>query len=804
MFRNYILTAYRNLLKHKTYTWINILGLSIGLACFIFIWMYVDSEYKYDKHFPNYNQIYRVTVKGNMAGSQLNQAVTAAPLAKTLRSEVPGVISATRMAKFGDWLVRYNDKKYNETRVLFADSCFFNVFNIPLIQGDRNTALNLPYSIIITENTAKRYFGNENPIGKMLRFEADSTYYTVTGIIDLPENTHFHFDFLASLSSIKFANNNYWISHFFYTYFLAEKDYPVKKLKTSLNEIVLKYVVKQVESALDISIEKFSKAGNTYEFLIQPLKDIHLKSHLQVELEPNGNSVYITIFVAVAFLILLIACINFMNLSTARASIRAKEVAIRKVVGAQQVNLIWQYIGESLFLSFLALGISLVLVEILTPFYNSFIQKDLNLSSLLTTFNITFLISVVLFSGLISGLYPAIVIASFSPIQVIKGNLTSRIKSSGVRNILVIGQFVASIVIIIFTCASIRQLSYIRRLNLGFDKERTIVIKRSDGLKNKIDAFKDEVNRIKGVLAIGNSTHIPGKNYWYNSFLKEDEPYNTYLLYHSLVSTEFADALGIKMKEGRFFSKDVPSDSFGIVINESAAKMLHFDHPIGQTLQIPIERNKRENLTVIGVMENFNFKSLHFKIEPMAMTLMKRNVEGYLVVRIKSDDFSKTMQQIERKWDLFTSDYPFEYFWLDEDLGSLYSSEIRLSGVFSFFSFLSIFIACLGLLGMIAYTSNKRKKEIGIRKILGATNEEIMYTLGKDILRLFMFALIIGWPLSFFIIKWWLSDYSYRIPMNYPDFMLAAAGAFLVALFTISFQIIKSTSKNPSEAIRYE
>lgn len=804
MYKNYLKVARRNLLKHRSYTLLNILGLSVGLACFLFIWMYVNHELNYDKHFANYDRIYRISVTGKMEGSLLNQAVTAAPLANVLRTEVPGVVNATRIGRFGDWLVRYKDKRFNETGVLFADSCVFEIFNFKFISGDPQTALSKPNGVVISEKTAQRYFADEDPVGKLLRIESDSTYYKVTGVVEVPANSHFHFDFLASLSSIKWVNNNMWTSHMFYTYALLEEGYSRKAFQQSLDAIVIKYVVPQVESILGISIDEYLQSGNSYNFFVQELQKIHLHSNLQVELESNGSLTFVSVFTIVAVLILIIACINFMNLATARSSSRAKEVAVRKIFGSTKGQLIFQFIAESVFLSLFAFAISLVIVELLTPSYVQLVQKDLSLGTLLSGGNLVFILGVVIFSGILSGSYPAFVIASYNPIKVIKGDLKSSIKSTGIRNYLVIGQFTISVIIIICTCAMLRQLHFMGNLDLGFDKERTLIIKRSDGLKDNLKAFKESANRISGVLAIGNSTHVPGKGYWYNSFFKSPELGNTYLLYQSLVSSDFADALGITMKEGRFFSEDNGSDSLAAVINESAVRSLHLGNPVGTKLYIPVNNNKRQALTIVGVMKDFNFKSLHYNIEPMIMTMMHNNVEGYIVVRIKTKDTKQVIESIKNTWDKYTSDYPFEYFWLDNDFDRLYESDNRIASVFLSFSALSIFIACLGLFGLIAFIAGMRMKEIGIRKAMGATFGEVVYMLTYDMLKLNAIALIFAWPASYLLIRWWLMDYSYRIPINYFDFIWVAMGAMFISFLTIFFQAAKAARVNPADAMRYE
>jgi putative ABC transport system permease protein len=585
---------------------------------------------------------------------------------------------------------------------------------------------------------------------------------------------------------------------------LLEKGYSVKDFQGSLDGLVLKYVVPQVENILGISIEEYQKSGNSYGMFTQKLSDIHIHSDLQVELEPNGNLLFVSIFIIVAILILIIACINFMNLATARSSSRAKEVAIRKIMGSTKGQLIFQFIVESVFLSLIAFGIALVIVELLTPSYVNLVQKQISLRTMFTVDNIIFICGIVVLSGVLSGSYPAFVIASYSPLRVIKGDLRSNVKSKGLRNYLVTGQFAVSILIMICTCSVFRQLMFMRDRDLGFDKENTLVIKRSDGLKKKLENFKNDIGNLPGVLAVGNSTHIPGKNYWYNSFFKDENFGTTYLLYQSLVSPEYADALGIRLKEGRFFSKDEPGDSLATVINESAAEHLGFKNPVGAKIYFPVNNRMRQSLTVIGVVHNFNFKSLHYKVEPLIMTRMHKNIEGYIVVRMKARDIQKTIASIAAEWDEYTSDYPFEYFWLENDFAKLYESENRIASIFLSFSIFSIIIACLGLFGLIAFTAGRRMKEIGIRKSLGASFSEIVFMVTSDTFKLIAIALLFAWPSSYLLIRWWLTGYSYRIPMNYFDFVWVAMVAILISFFTIFYQAAKAAKVNPAEAMRYE
>ena len=803
MLANYIKVSYRNLTKYKSFTLINILGLSVGLSGVIFIAMFVLNEMSFDRYIKNAERIYRIGVKRNINENEINQAVTAAPLAPALIRENPKVIAAVRIARFGDWLVRYNNKKFNEPHFLFADSSFFDVFSFLMIMGNPEQALSKPKSVVITEQTAKRYFGEQYPIGKLLRIESDSTYYEVTGVVRLPFNTHFQFDFLGSLSTFKGIDQQGWLMHNYFTYILVDKDYTAKDLTVDINKLIPKYVVPEIEKIMGRPVHDSAEITNHFKYFVQPLTDIHLHSNLQVELGANGDAKYIYIFIFIAILLLIIASINFMNLATARAANRAKEVGLRKVLGSDRKQLICQFLLESVFLSFIALLIALVLVEVFTPEYQVMVHRQLALNMFLKPGYILCLIILSIITGIIAGSYPSFVLASYSPVRTLKGDMRNKTQSPLLRNVLVVMQFSGSIFIILCTFTVYRQLNYMTHHNLGFAKEQVLVINRSDGLKNKIETFKKALEKYPDIRGVANSTHVPGKVYWNNAFFTDADPNTTHLLYQSIVSAELAEVLKLKMHEGRFFSSQVPGDTFACVLNQTAVKSLNLKNPIASRLYYP-GGNKRIAFKVIGVMEDFNFKSLHHPIEPMVMTFMRRNIDGYIILRMNTKNIPGTLAAIKKLWGTYTPDYPFDYFWLNDDFNKQYGSEQLTATLFSNFSLLSILIACLGLYGLIAYTAAKRTREIGIRKTLGASSAMVIIMLTKDTVRLIIISLFIAWPIAYFVIRQWLKGFTYRINMNYQDFIFAALISFVIAMLTVGFQAVKAARRNPAESIRYE
>ncbi len=805
MIKNYFLTAIRNLLKNWSYSLINIIGLSIGIAASLFIALYVIHETSYDRFHANADQIYRIGVEGQFSSEIIDQVVTAAPMAQAMIQDYPEVKNAVRLREAGDWLMVYGDRKFNEDNVLFADSSFFDVFSFDLIKGDPKNALRLPHSLVMTETTAKKYFGNEEAIGKLIKVESDTTLYKVTGVVaDPPENSHFHFEMLGSLSTLSHSRSTFWISHNYYTYLLLNEDADPGSLEKKMENILPKYVGPQIAEVMGVSLDEFESQGNYFGYFLQPLTDIHLKSSKQYEIEPNGNLLYVVFFSIIAVFILIIACINFTNLATARAANRAKEVGIRKVSGATRQHLIFQFLTESIIISFISMLIALLIVKSLMPEYNNLLQLSLSFKLFEGWYIVPALLFLVLFVGLLAGLYPSFVLSSFRPVAVLKGKLKSGAKSGLLRNILVISQLVISIVILIGTYVVWNQLNYIQNKDLGFNKENIVAIKRSDALDQQIEAFKQELMQNPNIVSISNANTIPGENFSNNAFFMPGTN-DTKLLHQAWVNYDYDKVFNFTLKEGRFFSRDFPSDSVSIVINEKAAKNLGWEEPLGEKLLYPWGRNgETREMTVVGVVEDFHFKSMQVPIEPVIFTLIPGNWEGYVLVKIMPENQQSTINSIQQTWNSFTSEYPFEYFFFKKHYDELFKNEMITSRIFLVFSIISIVIAGLGLLGLISFMTIQRNKEIGVRKTFGSTSWNIVLILNKEIIKLVVISSLIAIPLSWWAMSRWMEDFAYKAEMPVAMFAIIPLVALLIALIIVSYQSAVAALRNPADILRYE
>lgn len=806
MIKNFFLTAFRNVFKNWKYSTINILGLSTGLAAIIYITLFVQFELGYDKFHENADQIYRVGVNGMMMNNEINQAVTAAPMAEAMQNDYPEVVNTCRIRESGDWLIVFEDKKINEKKFLFADSTFFDIFSFKLLRGDPKTVLTEPRSVVMTETAARRYFGNDDPVGKLLRVESDTILYKVTGLMkDPPENSHFHFDLLGSLSTLNASQGTFWVSHNFYTYILLKEGTDQIAFEEKMQVMVEKYVGPQIEQVLGINMEEFAQSGSSFSYFIQPLLDIHLRSDLQYEIETNGNIQYVYIFISIAIFILLIASINFTNLSTARASNRSKEVGIRKVVGALKEQLVLQFLTESFIITLVSLGFAVVVLEIFMPELNNLVQIPLDISYFSCWYIVPSLFLLILVVSFMAGSYPAFFLASFRPVAVLKGKLKLGAKSGVLRSVLVITQFVVSVFILLSTYTVSDQLKYMLNKDLGFDKENILMIHRSDALKTKMESFKSELKKIPSVINVSNANTYPGENFSNNAFFLEGESTgHTYLLNQAWVSFDFGKTLDFELIEGRFFSRDFTTDSNAIVINEAAVKSLGLDDPLGKVILSPWRNNEFVRRPIIGVVKNFNFKSLHTTIEPAAFTLMPGNWEGVVCVKLSSENINKSIQQVQSTWERFTTDYPFEYFFFDDHINDLYKAEQRTNSIFKLFSILSILIAFMGLLGLISFITEQRKKEIGIRKTFGSTSGNIVFIVSKEILKLIVVASVISWPIAYWVMNNWLQDFSYKVGINYLMFIIIPILTIILSLLTVIYQTVRAARKNPAETLRYE
>jgi len=805
MFKNYLKIALRNFLKHKGFSFINIFGLAIGVACCLLIVLFVLDEISYDQHHEKADQIYRVGIRGFVNNTLFHGVVTPAPMAQTLVNEFPEVTAATRLRNFGFPVFRYGDKVFSEEKVFWVDQAFFDIFTVPFIKGDPKTALAQPNTIVLTRSMALKYFGDEDPVGKSLNADKRRDYL-VTGVVeDVPHNSHFHYDFLAALVTYDASRSPIWVSNNFYTYLVLQEGTSSEAFEAKLVGLVKKYVGPQIQTAAGITLEQFFESGGAWDYFIQPLTGIHLHSHLDFELEPNGDIAYVYIFSIIAIGILLVACINFVNLATARAANRAREVGIRKTVGSNRGQLIRQFLSETTIMSFFAVLLALVAVQLLLPFFNNITGKELAVPYIQNVLTIPLLLGLVLFIGILAGTYPAFFLASFDPVVVLKKEMSGKSKRSSMRNVLVVFQFTVSIVLIVGTVIVSRQLKYIQNRNLGFNKEQVVIVKKTDDIGNQVPAFRQELLKNPKVINATNTNNLIGNEFGNSAYkLAGATGEETHLLYVYYSDPHFVETYQIEMADGRYYEKGRQADQQSAVINEAAVKDLGLIEPVGKQI-VAIRPNRTITFTIIGVMKNFNFKSLHHEIGPLIVHLYGPEGRGRFVsVRIHSENIRETMTFLESTWRKFAANQAFEYEFFDDHFAIIYQAEERTGKIFFSFSLLAIFIAILGLFGLAAFVAEQRTKEIGIRKVLGATEIGIVFLLSKQFTKWIVLSNLFAWPIAYYFMTKWLQRFAYQAGISAWSFLFAFIVVLFLALLTVSYQTVKAARSNPVELLRYE
>ncbi|MBS1745246.1 MAG: ABC transporter permease [Bacteroidetes bacterium] len=800
MVKNYFKTAWRNIRKNKLFSFINIIGLSLGIATCFIIMLYVQDELSYDRFNKNADNIVRIAFKANISGGAINESSVMPPVAQTMKNDFPEVRDATRLMDYGTIKISYKDKTFDNDRLAFVDPNFFSIFTLPLVTGNPNTALMQPNSVVLSEAAAKKYFGNENAIGKTFRLVDDSANYIVTAVMkNIPSGSHFHFDLFASMKSTKDATSDSWLKSAYYTYLLLNPGTDLKKMEAKFPAMVSKYMGPQIQQQMGLNLNEFTTRGNTLGFVLQPLTAIHLYSHTTNELEPGGNATYVYIFGGVAIFMLIVACINFINLSTASASKRAKEVGIRKVAGSGRFQLISQFISESILITLLALIVAFILVKILLPEFNSIAGKQL----IFDQNPVLAFVGLGLFVGIIAGIYPAFYLSSFKPIAVLKGKLTGNHKSFGLRSSLVVFQFFISVVLIIGTIVVYQQMKFMQNKDLGYNKEQLITIPNSNVLGKNETVFKQQMLQDSRIVNATASWYKPVGPSDINNALAypmgNDKLVVNGMDYH--VDEHYIPTMEMKIVSGRNFLKDFPTDSFAIILNEAAAHALGWNDisAIGKTvIRQNSDRGKNVPFHVIGVVKNFNFKSLHEAISPLYMTLMP---EGGLIFRIKTTDVAGLLKTMKKNWDAYNTGEPFTYSFMDDLFNKTYSAEQKTGTILNIFSILIILVACLGLFGLVTYTAEQRTKEIGIRKVLGASVSQVTQMLSKEFLKLVLIASLIAFPVAWWAMKLWLQSFAYRINISWWVFVVAGLIAMLIALITVSFQTIKAAMANPVKSL---
>lgn len=804
MTQNYIKIAWRNLKRHKLFSLINILGLSLGISTCFIIMLYVQDELSYDKFHENAANIARIVFRADINGGKINESVTMAPVAQTLKNEFPEVKDATRLLDYGHPKISYENNVFKDLRFAFADPNIFDIFTLSMIEGNPKTALLEPHTVVITQSTAKKYFGEEDAIGKTILLATnDDQPYQVTGVIkDIPSNSHFHFDLFGSMTGFADATSDSWMYGGFHTYLLLKPGSEIEKMEARFPEMVRKYMGPQIQQQMGLSLEQFTTKGNRLGFALQPLTDIHLNAFTTTELEPGGNKMYVYIFGGIALFMVVVACVNFVNLSTANASKRAKEVGIRKVVGSGKFQLVKQFLSESIFITCLSLFIAFVWIQLALPIFNNIAAKDLSFDAK----PIFAFIGLGILVGIVAGIYPAFYLSSFKPIAVLKGKPTTRFKNFNLRSRLVVFQFTISVVLIIGTIVVYQQMKYIQNKDLGFDKEQLITIPNSYALGRNEQVFKQQLLQDSRIISATASWYKPAGPSHYNNALAyaqgNDKDVVNGVDYH--VDEDYIPTMGMHIVSGRNFSKDFVTDSTAIILNETAAQAFGWNGStaVGKTI---IRQNSAKGdhvpFHVIAVVKNFNFKSLHETISPLYMTL---DPEGGLIFKIKTTEVAGLLSTMKEHWDSYQTEEPFTYAFMDDLFTKAYTAEQKTSVILNIFAVLTIFVACLGLFGLATHTAEQRTKEIGIRKVLGASAIRVTQMLANDFLKPIFIASVIAFPVAWWVMNSWLENFAYRINLAWWMFAFAGGIAFTIAILTICTQAFRAASVNPVDSLRDE
>jgi putative ABC transport system permease protein len=802
MIKNYFKIAFRNLRKNKIFSFINVFGLAIGLTCFMFIVTFIYNELSFDQYPTDAKDIYRINLSVTGNGNVAVYPNVDVAVGKGIKNAFPEVEAFARLLTLREFIT-YDNKQFKEEHIAFADSNFLQMFSIPLIEGNISEALMKPNSIVISKAFEKKYFGKDEAVGKTLTIGTRGTVYKVTGVIDkVPDNSHFHFDAFLSLTTLKMKNET-WSNLGFYTYLLLNKNADPKKLETKFPQLVENYVVPEIRHDMGISLAEAQKSVNTFVFSLQPLTDIHLNSNTEYELEANGDQKYVYIFSALAIFILLLACINFTNLSIAMATKRLREVGIRKAMGSIKKQLIFQFLTESILFTFFAMLGALILMFGLIPYFNQLTSKNISFSFFTDPQWIFAMVLLSLLVGILAGIYPAFFLSASNPIKVLKGSVSTKCSNKkSLRSGLIVFQFFISTALIIATIIIYKQLHFMQNKKLGYDKEQVLFIPDARLLGKDQDAFKQQVlmdNRVVSAsisrdapIGIFDGTEIYPKNNSSNGTTIHAN------IYH--VDYDYLPTLGINILYGRNFLKNFPSDSAGVIVNETAVRKLGLGgiDPIGKY----IVRSGQHQFEIVGVVSDFHYVSLKQDIAPLMMLL--GNNYGGLILKIKTKDINGFLTDLKKQWNAFSPLGPLCYNFLDNKFASLYEKEQRTQQIFSFFTIIAIIIASLGLFGLSAFVIEQRTKEIGIRKVLGASVTEITFMLSKEFTKWVLIGNVIAWPVTFYFLYKWLEDFAYKMEISLWIFVISGLLTMVIALVTVGWQAVKAALANPVDSLRSE
>lgn len=817
MLQNYFKIALRNLRKQGFYSFINIFGLSVGVAVCMVIALFVINESSYDKHFKDGDRIYRITNKTVFGGRSSHNLYTPAALVRALPEEIPEVEAAVHFREQGAYLVKRPNDSENllERRVIWASKDFFKVFDLEMVRGTNEGILDEPATVAISESMAEKYFPNQEAVGESLILD-NELEFRITGVYkDLPEASHFHFDFLLSAEGLQEAQGEIWFSNNFQTYFKAYEGSSPEVIEEKFFPMLKKYMEPQLALFFGegTSFDDLIAQGSSLEYILQPLHDIHLKSDLEGEFEANFSEQYVYIFVAIGLFILLIACINFMNLSTAKSASRAKEVGIRKVMGSFRIHLIRQFLMESILLSSIAFLIAIPLATLMLPFFNELAERSLTMPVESVGLYAAIILGA-LVTGLIAGSYPAFFLSAFKPVSILKGKIRMGMKSGTIRSTLVVFQFAISVILIIATITVNNQLSFIQNREIGFKKDQLITVFNTYALDDRLVGFKDRVLADNSIEKATISGYLPvaGSNRSDSPWLVEGRDLadmeSTVSIQNWLVDENYIPTLGMDLVSGRNFSLDFPSDSSAVILNETAVKKFNFEgDPIGQKVYSQIMGDGNQEIyqirTVVGVVKDFNFQSMKESVSPV-MLLYNEVPGGPVSFKFRAENTQNVIQLIEESWKDMAPGQPLTYEFMDEQFSKMYHAETRLGKVFGVFAGFAIFIACLGLFALTAFTAEQRTKEIGIRKVLGATSSGIVVLLSKEFSKLVLIAFLLASPLAYWSMTKWLEDYEYKVNLGPSIFLLAGLFVAFIAFVTISLQAFKAATSNPVKSLKSE
>ncbi|MGM0945255.1 MAG: ABC transporter permease [Bacteroidota bacterium] len=806
MWKNYLKIAYRNLLKNKIYSGINVFGLSLGMAASLLILIYVLDELSYDTFHPKGEQVYRIGMQGSMNGNDFDMPFSPAPMAQAMIDEIPEVEDATRIGVFRTMPMRFEEKTFTEPITLVVDPNFFEFFGFELLKGNPEEALTGPDKVILTASTAQRYFGSEDPVGKVLFRGSEKTATEVTGVVaDPPHNSHLDFEMLLSADSWGYMKDLQWSSNNLYTYFRIYPEADPKKAQQGIDGFISKYFGPEIQQFLGISLDSFLEQGNRYGYAYIPMMDIHLYSGLAEDIKPGGNIQYLYIFAAIALFIILIACINFMNLATARASNRAKEVGVRKAIGAQKSRLVYQFLTESMLYSLISGLLAFLLILLALSPFNALSGKDLGLELLINPFFLVGFFSFILLVGLMAGSYPAFYLTSFSPVTVLKGKIRSGVKRSNFRNGLVVFQFFISICLIISSMVVYKQLRYMQEKNLGFDKENVVDLLHTRALGTNAEAFKQDLLSQSGFVSASYANTLPPNIDW-NSVFRTTDSQQDFLCNLNFVDHDQLETLGYKMAQGRFFSRQFPSDTGAVVLNETAFRQMGWTELDGSQKVSGFWNVNSEPVArvVIGVIQDFNFESLRASVRPLIMTLGDIP-NNEMAIRLNAGNPAEKLAILEETWKKHADGAPFEYSFIDSNFQRLFLAEQKMGNIILVFTVLAISIACLGLFGLAAYTTEQRSKEISIRKALGASMPHLVTILSRDFTLLVLIAFLFAGPLAYYLMNtYWLGNFAYRIEIGSALIFIAGFMAILIAWITVSYQSFKTAASNPVDYLKNE